>query len=80
LAACTAVLETLRNDPTRQQLFDSFNYFSSNPAIIMHANFENYLQLYQEKTLEMVKKIFDRMVIKCVEDTMSRVMRPEQGE
>jgi transposase len=76
LAACTAVLETLRNDPFRQELLDSFNYFSSNPPIIMHANFENYLRLYQEKTLAMVKKIFDRLLIKCSEDTMSKLLHP----
>ena len=55
VAATTAVIETLRNDPIRQQLFDSYDHFSSNP-LTTHANFENYVQLYQEETLVIAKK------------------------
>jgi hypothetical protein len=32
--------------------------------------------LYQEKTLSMVKKIFDRLLIKCSEETMSKLLHP----
>jgi uncharacterized protein YerC len=74
VAASTAVLETLRNDSIRQQLFDSYDYFSSNP-LTTHANLENYIRLYQEKTLEMAQKILDRLLIKCFEDTMSSLLR-----
>jgi transposase len=78
VAACTAVLETLRNDPTKQQLFESFDDLSSNSSPIMRANFEKYVQIYQEKTLEMAKKIYDRLLLTCFEDTMFKLMHPEQ--
>ena len=75
VAATTAVIETLRNDPIRQQLFDSYDHFSSNP-FTTHANFENYVQLYQEETLVIAKKFLDRLLIKCSEDTMSKLLHP----
>jgi len=75
VAATTAVIETLRNDPIRQQLFDSYDHFSSNP-LTTHANFENYVQLYQEETLVIAKKFLDRLLIKCSEDTMSKLLHP----
>jgi hypothetical protein len=75
VAATTAVIETLRNDPIREQLFDSYDHFSSNP-LTTHANFENYVQLYQEETLVIAKKFLDRLLIKCSEDTMSKLLHP----
>jgi hypothetical protein len=75
VAATTAVIETLRNDPIRQQLFDSYDHFSSNP-LTAHANLENYVQLYQEETLVIAKKFLDRLLIKCSEDTMSKLLHP----
>jgi Mor family transcriptional regulator len=76
LAACMAMLEALKNDPNKQQLLDHHDYFTSDSgshlfATTIVANFEAYLQTYHQEMLELANKLYDRLVIVCVKDTIS---------
>jgi hypothetical protein len=76
LAACMATVEALKNDPNKQQLLDQHDYFSSNTgghllATTILENFEAYLQTNHQEMLELADKLYDRLLTRCVKDTMS---------
>ncbi len=76
VAACMTTVEALKNDPNKQQLLDEHDYFSSNPgghllATTILANFGAYLETYHREMLELANKLYDRLSIICVKDTMS---------